>query len=52
MNTAEYIYFELNGFTYRTVDGSKVEGKDGATWNVTNSLKVHFAAKEACKAAR
>ena len=44
-NNAEYIYFELNGFKYRTADGVAVEGKDGSTWNRTHSLPVVFAAK-------
>ncbi len=44
----EYIYFELNGIQYRT-DGVIVEGKDGSTWNRTNSLRVVLAARDVFK---
>jgi hypothetical protein len=49
MDNAEYVYFELNGVSYRT-NGVIVEGLDGSTWNRTNSLRVVLAARDAFKA--
>ena len=46
--TNEYIYFEFEGAKYRT-NGSKVERLDGSTWNVTGSLRVVLAARNASK---
>jgi len=45
MTDANYIYFELKGFQYRT-NGVIVEGKDGSTWNVTNSLPIFLHARK------
>jgi hypothetical protein len=44
----KYVYFQVNGFEYRT-DGKSVQGKDGNSWNTTYSLAIVLAAREAFK---
>lgn len=49
-NETKYVYFQMNGFEYRT-NGVIVEGKDGKTWNKTSSLSVVLAGRDMYKAA-
>lgn len=47
-----YVYFEVNGFQYRT-DGQTVQGNDGNTqfpsWHTTGSLPIVLKAREVYK---
>ena len=45
MITKEYVYFTLNGFTYRT-NGEDVEAAGGNRWNKTNSLPIILHARD------
>ena len=45
MITKEYVYFTLNGFTYRT-NGEDVEAAGGTRWNKTNSLPIILHARD------